>query len=194
MEYNRLTIDKNGFLLVDNECVNNIFEKIHGSNNLFEWLVSSVCLENKGELLYVKELIEKKISCNFPLLVCGDDLDFSCTKVVVKAEYSEDMVIWSKFGIVKKDDNFWENYKNSGIIKVENWSDEDWEKYGSIAYDLLYDENFWAEWCSANWNEEVYRRTWGYRHKYFNDDSNIDWICELDFRFELNNYQSCFID
>lgn len=194
MEYNKLTIDRSGFLSIDNECVNNIFERIYGSNNFFEWLVSSVCTANSGELLYVKELVEKQISCNFPLLICGDDLDFSCKKVVVKVEYSENMVIWSKFGIVKKDDNFWENYINSGIIKVESWSDEEWEKYGSIAYDLLYDENFFFEWCSANWNEEVYRRTWGYYHKYFNDDNNIDWIGELIFRFELNNYQSCFID
>lgn len=194
MDYNKLTINKYRYFFIDKECVNSIFEAIHGSNNFFEWLVSSVCIENEGELLYVKELVEKQISCNFPLLICGDDLDFSCTTVVVKVEYSENMVIWSKFGTVKKDDYYWENYKNSGIRKVENWSDEEWKKYSSIAYDLLYDEDFFVEWCSANWNEEVYRRTWEYHHKYFNDDNNIDWIGELDFRFELNNYQSCFID
>lgn len=194
MNYNKLSIDKNGFLLVDNECVNNTFEKLHGSNNFFEWLISSVCTENTGELLYVKELVEKKISCNFPLLICGDECDFSCTIVVVKVEYSENTVKWNKFGTVKKDVNFWENYRNSGIRKIENWTDNDWKKYDSIAYDLLYDENFFDEWCSENWNEEVYRRTWGYYHKYFNDDNNINWISDINFRFELNNYVSCFID
>ncbi|MDE5621037.1 MAG: hypothetical protein K2I80_11080, partial [Ruminococcus sp.] len=103
-----------------NKCVNNIFEKIHGSNNFFEWLISSICTENTGEFLYLKELVEKKISCNFPLLICGDDCDFSCTIVVVKVEYSENGVIWNKFRIVKKDEKFWENYQNSGIRKVEN--------------------------------------------------------------------------
>lgn len=192
MNYNKLTINQNGFLFVDNECVNNIFEKIHGSNNFFEWLVSSICSENNGELQYISELIEKKISCNFPLLICGDDLDFSCTIVVVKVEYSENTVIWKKFGTVKKDLNYWENYRNSGIREVENWSDDDWEKYGSIAYDLLCDENFFDEWCSENWGEEVYRRAWGYYHKHFNNDDNIDWISKINFEFKLNNYCSCF--
>lgn len=192
MNYNKLTINQNGFLFVDNECVNNIFEKIHGSNNFFEWLVSSICSENNGELQYISELIEKKISCNFPLLICGDDLDFSCTIVVVKVEYSENTVIWKKFGTVKKDLNYWENYRNSGIREVENWSDDDWEKYGSIAYDLLCDENFFDEWCSENWGEEVYRRAWGYYHKHFNNDDNIDWISKINFEFKLNNYRSCF--
>ena len=63
---NKLSIDENGFFFVDNECVNNIFEKIHGSNNFFEWLVSSLCVENAGELRYIRELVEKKNSCNFP--------------------------------------------------------------------------------------------------------------------------------
>ncbi len=194
MNYNKLSIDKNGFLLIDNECVNNIFEKIHGSNNFFEWLISSIYTENKGELLYVKELVEKKISGNFPLLICGDDCDFSCTIVVVKVEYSENVVIWNKLGTVKKDVNYYENYRNSGIRKIENWTDNDWKNYGSIAYDILYDENFFSEWCSVNWNEEVYRRTWGYYHKYFNDDNNINWISKINFNFELNNYVNCFKD
>lgn len=194
MNYNKLSIDKNGFIFIDNKCVNNIFEKIHGSNNFFEWLISSICTENTGEFLYLKELVEKKISCNFPLLICGDDCDFSCTIVVVKVEYSENAVIWNEFGIVKKDENFWENYQNSGIRKVENWTDNDWKNYGSIAYDILYDENFFAEWCSANWDKEVYRRVWGYCHKYFNDDNNINWISRINFKFELNNYINCFVN
>lgn len=192
MNYNKLSIDKNGFFLIDNECINNIFEKIHGSNNFFEWLVSSLYIENSGELCYIKELIERRISCNFPVLVCGDDLDFSCTIVVVKVEWTENQVIWTKFGTVKKDLNYWENYRNSGIRKVENWSDNDWEKYGSVAYDLLYDENFFDKWCSENWNEESYRRTWNYYHEYFNDDENIDWIGEVNFRFDAEEYQKVF--
>lgn len=193
MDYNKLTSNKYGFLFVDKKCINNFFEKIQGSNNFFEWLVSSVCTENTGELLYIKDLVERRISCNFPLLICGDDLDFSCTIVVVKVEYSEDAVIWTKFGMVKKEADYWENYRNSGIRKIEIWTDEEWEKYGSIAYDLLYDENFFTEWCSANWYEEVYRRSWGYHHEYFNNDNNIEWIGEVDFRFEINNYQNCFL-
>lgn len=190
MNYNKLSIDKNGFLFVDNECINNIFEKIHGSNNFFEWLVSSLNIENSGELRYVKELVENKISCNFPLLVCGDDLDFSCTIVVVKVEWTENQIIWTKFGTVKRDADFWEKYRDSGIRRVENWTESDWKKYE--AYDLIYDENFFDDWCSKNWNEEVYRRTWNYYHEYFNNDMNIEWLGEVDFRFEVSNYRNCF--
>lgn len=191
---NKLSIDENGFFFVDNDCVNNIFEKIHGSNNFFEWLVSSLCVENAnaGELRYIRELVEKKNSCNFPLLVCGDDLDFSCTIVVVEVKYSKNTVIWNKFGTVKRDVNYWENYRNSGIRKVEDCTDSDWKKYNSIAYELLYDENFFDEWCSANWNEEIYRRMWGYYHEYLNNDINIEWIGEVNFRFDVNNYRKCF--
>lgn len=192
MNYNKISIDENGFILIDNERLNTIFERFHGSNNFFEWLIASICAENSGELFYIKELVEKKISCNFPVLICGDDCDFSCTIVVVKAEWTENEVIWTKFGTVKRDSDFWENYRNSGIRRVENWSYDDWKNYGSIAYDLLYDENFFDEWCSENWIEEVYRRTWNYYHEYFNNDMNIGWIGEVDFRFEVNNYRDCF--
>ena len=192
MNYNKLTINQNGFLFVDNECINNIFEKIHGSNNFFEWLVGSLCIENFSELRYIKELVENKISCNFPLLVCGDDLDFGCIIIVVKIKWLGNRVIWSKFGTVKRDADFHENYENSGIRKVENWSDDDWKKYNSIAYDLIYDEKFFIEWCRKNCYEEVYRRTWEYYHKYFNDDKNIEWIGEVNFQFDIEEYRKVF--
>lgn len=182
------------YFLVDGKCINTIFDEIQGSNNFFEWLVSSLCVENIGELHYIEELIKRKISCNFPLLVCGDDLDFSCIVVVVKVEWLEDSVIWTKFGTVKKEIDFWKKFRSSGILRFEDWTDDDWKKYGSIAYDLMYDENFFDEWCSRNWYEEVYRRTWGYYHKYFNQDINIEWIGEVDFRFEIDNYQNIFLN
>lgn len=181
------------YFFVDGRCINTIFEEIQGSNNFFEWLVSSVCVGNAGELRYIKELVERKISCNFPLLVCGDDLDFSCTVVVVKTEWSGDKVIWTKFGTVKKDSDFWNKYRNSGILRFEDWTDDDWQKYSSIAYELVTDENFFDEWCSRNWNEEVYRRTWGYCHEYFNEDTNIEWIGEVNFCFDADNYCDCFL-
>ncbi|MDE6672765.1 MAG: hypothetical protein K2J36_06210 [Ruminococcus sp.] len=189
--YNKINLDNN-YIFIDNICLNSIFEEIQGSNNFFEWLVSSLRVENKGELHYIMELVERKVSCNFPLLVCGDDLDFNCTIVVVKVEWSGDKVIWTKFGTVKREADYWNKYRNSGILRFEDWTDDDWQKYGSIAYELITDENFFDEWCSENWNEEVYRRTWGYYHRYFNDDKNIDWIGEVNFRFEVGNYLKTF--
>ncbi|MDE6501899.1 MAG: hypothetical protein K2L10_07420 [Ruminococcus sp.] len=190
---NELKIDSNYFF-VDDKCINTIFEEIQGSNNFFEWLVSSLCVENKGELHYITELVERKVSCNFPLLVCGDDLDFQCTIVVVKVEWSEDKVIWTKFGTVKREADYWNKYINSGILRFEDWTEDDWQKYGSIAYELITDEKFFYEWCSENWNEEVYRRMWGYYHNYLNHDINIEWIGEVNFQFDGNKYQKCFLN
>ncbi|MCM1315403.1 MAG: hypothetical protein NC205_01805 [Prevotella sp.] len=189
--YNKISLDK-GYILIDNICLNHIFEKIQGSNNFFEWLVPSVFVENSAERRYIYELIKRKISCNFPILVCDCDLDFSCKVVVVKTVWTENAIIWTKFGTVKKDVNYLENYNKSGILRVEDWTESDWNKYGSIAYDLIYDENFYNNWCYNNWCEESYRRTWGYYHKYFNDDKNIDWIGEVSFRFNVDKYQKIF--
>nr|MDE6833405.1 hypothetical protein [Ruminococcus sp.] len=188
---NKISLDNN-YIFIDNICLNSIFEEIQGSNNFFEWLVSSLCVENKGELHYIMELVERKVSCNFPLLVCGDDLDFNCIIVVVKVEWSGDKVIWTKFGTVKREADYCNKYRNSGILRFEDWTDDDWQKYGSIAYELITDENFFDEWCNNNWNEENYRRTWGYYHRYFNDDKNIDWIGEVNFRFDVENYLKTF--
>ncbi len=38
-------------------------------------LVLSLCNENQGEIRYIKELVSRKIDCNFPLLICNCDLD-----------------------------------------------------------------------------------------------------------------------
>lgn len=189
--YNKIDFDKN-YILVDNISLNSIFEKIHGSNNFFEWLVPSVFVENSAEKRYIHELVNGKISCNFPVLVCGDDLAFSCEVVVIKTEWTESSVIWTKFGTVKKDPDYYEKYVNSGIRKVENWAEADWEKYNSIAYDLIYDENFFNKWCSEHWHEECYRRTWNYYHGYFNDDKNIDRIGNVNFRFAVEDYLKIF--
>ncbi|MDE5835236.1 MAG: hypothetical protein K2H26_06920, partial [Ruminococcus sp.] len=59
---------------------------------------------------------------------------------------------------------------------------------------LITDEKFFDEWCSENWNEEVYRRMWGYYHNYLNRDINIKWIGKVDFQFDGNKYQKCFLN
>lgn len=189
--YNKIDFDNN-YIIIDNIYLNSVFEEIHGSNNFFEWLVPSVFVENSAQKRYIHELVNKKISCNFPVLVCGDDLDFSCEVVVIKTEWTENSVIWTKFGTVRKDPDFSEKYVNSGIRKIENWTESDWKKYNLIAYDLIYDENFFNEWRDNNYYEESYRRVLNYYHGYFNDDNNIDWIGEVNFRFAAEDYLKNF--
>ncbi len=201
MNYNRLT-EKDGDIFVDGIDIIRNFAHYDGKGIIYYGysygLVSSLYCENMSEIRYVRELVSRKIDCNFPLLICDCDLDFSCTVIVVKVKFYENCVKWEKIGVVagkeKRDSRtFFEKYRNSGIRRVEDWTEQDWEKYGDIAYDLLqYDEVFHG-WCSNNWQEELYRRCWGYYHRYFNNDENIDWVEEIDFKFELNEYQKFFL-
>lgn len=193
--YNKLT-EKDGNILVDGKELTIMLLEDDELDGYYYGLVSSLCNENQGEIQYIKELVSRKLDCNFPLLICDCDCDFSCTVAVVKVKFCDNGVEWKKIGIVNKGNSrtFFEDYRNSGIRRVEDWTDEDWEKYGDIAYDLLNDDYFFHDWCSKNWQEELYRRCWGYYHKYFNNDDSIDWTSELNFKFELNEYQKFFCE
>lgn len=200
MNYNKLT-EKNGYIFIDGMDINEKIIKYDDNGIKCEYygLVSSLCNENQGEVRYIKELVSKKIDCNFPLLICSCDCDFHCSVAVVKVKFCEDCIKWEKIGVMdgkeKRDSmTFYENYINSGIRLVEDWSEQDWQKYGDIAYDLIQDECFFYDWCGRNWQEELYRRCWGYYHKYFNNDENIDWVNELDFKFQPDEYQKFFAE
>ncbi len=197
--YNKLA-EKNGNIFVDDRDITEIL--IYDEDGLPDYeycfgLVSSLCNENQGEVRYIKELVSRKIDCNFPLLICDCDLDFSCTVVVVKVKFCGDCVKWEKIGVAAGKEKryskaFFEKYRNSGIRQVEYWTDDDWQKYGDIAYDLIKDDYFFDDWCAKNWQEELYRRCWGYYHKYFNNDDNVDWEKELDYKFQPDEYQEFF--
>lgn len=204
--YNKLTKKdryiKDEYIFVDDNNINEMITK--NNDNVFTryeyyGFVSSLCNENQGEVRYIRELVSREIDCNFPSLICECDLDFSCRVAVVKVKFCEYCVKWEKIGLMSGKEKekrnfriFFEKYRNSGIRRVEDWSDDDWQKYGDIAYDLLQDDYFFHDWCAKNWQEELYRRCWGYYHRYFNDDKNIDWVNELDFKFESNKYQEFF--
>ncbi len=186
--YNKLAL-KNGdkdFIFIDDECMTSVFD-------YFEWLYSTLSVENNAERRYMRELIENQVSCNFPIMSENSELHCSCDIAVVKVRYYADYVTWEKVGMMKKDWDYHESYRNSGIRRVEDWTDVDWEKYGDIAYDLLQDDYFFNDWCYKNWQEELYRRCWGYYHKYFNNDENIVWVSELDCKFEPDEYRKFFM-
>ncbi|MDE6787717.1 MAG: hypothetical protein K2J47_00130 [Ruminococcus sp.] len=194
--YNKLT-EKDRNILVDGKELTIMLLEDNEWDGYYYELVSSLCNENMGELRYIKELVSRKLDCNFPLLICDCDCDFNCTVAVAKVKFCDNCVKWEKIGIVTGTNRgnsrtFFENYRNSGIRRVEDWAEDDWQKYGDIAYDLIQDDYFFHDWCSKNWQEELYRRCWGYYHKYFNDDLNISWASELNFKFEVKEYQKFF--
>lgn len=179
-------------LFIDGKYLNTMLDEFIDSNNYFKFLVPSLKLDNVQQQRYVWDLIDNKASCNFPLLVCGDDLDFSCTISVVEIEFQNNIVTWHRLGRVIRDENFFDNWRNSGVRNIEEWSEDDWHKYGTIAYDLLHDDKFFDKWCSENWAEEDYRRTWGYYHQSFNNNSGIEWLAELNFTFNPEEYRCIF--
>lgn len=56
-------------------------------------------LEWKGDIRFVWKLIEMD-SVVLPLLLCPDDLDFSCIVIVAEVEKTKDYVYWNKIGYV----------------------------------------------------------------------------------------------
>lgn len=178
-------------LYVDNKSLQEIFIDMTEDIDFFEWLTTSINDLDPPDKRYIWHLIDNKINCNFPILLCGDDMDFTCTIVVVKVEYQQDYVIWKSFGSVDKSNYSYVDYYNSGIKDIDSWSAEDWEKYQDIVYDLLYDNYFFSDWTDKHCQEELYRRNCNYIHKYLNNDDNIHWFGNLNFKFDINQYFDC---
>ena len=144
-------------------------------------------LEWKGDIRFVWKLIEMD-SVVLPLLLCPDDLDFSCIVIVAEVEKTKDYVYWHKIGYVLHANEDFEEEKRNGILNLCAYSDEDWEKYGdNIA---LEDVNSyaWREWISKNWEEELYRRRMNYTLPYYQTEGNIYWIKEVGWVFDRFEY------
>jgi hypothetical protein len=137
---------------------------------------------------YIRLLIANKLDCNFPILLCDDDMDFTGDIVVVEVEYLQSCVLWKRFGIVNHSNYDNVKYAHSGIRDINTWTKDDWEKYQDIAYRLLYEEDFSQEWINTHWENELYRRNCNYLHKYINNSNNIQWLGELNFTFDTNQY------
>ena len=51
---------------------------------------------------YIWTLINEKMPCNLPILLCPDDMDFWCTVIVAKIKFENNTVIWGKIGVLRK--------------------------------------------------------------------------------------------
>ncbi len=93
------------------------------------WPAWSRNLDWEGDVRFVWKAIELDKTV-LPLLLCPDDADFICIVVAAEVEKTEDFVYWHKVGFVLHDREDFAREKKSGILKLEAYSDEDWEKYG----------------------------------------------------------------
>ncbi len=162
-------------------------------NDIYKGLFCSWALKgfSNGEDKYIWELTDNKISSNLPILLCPEDQDFFCIKVVAEVIYTENTVTWNRIGLVNIFDWDNEEWSNSGFKNQELWSEEDWENYGDTMGALFpSEESAWDEYIYNHFRKEEYRRrNWNYFHKKFNDEQYIEWSGCPTFTFDIKEYE-----
>ena len=179
---------------------------------LIEWLngneqllykpdVLEICWTNdydfEGDAKFMRYVLSQNAAIT-PILSCPDDFDFSCTVVVVDVVKQDDIVIWKRIGKINHSKEIFEEEKKHGILDLYSYTEEDWEKYGdNIALEKA-DSKAWYDWIDSNWTEELYRRRINYTYPKYQDEENIDWIAECNFKFSREAYdklvESCYQD
>ena len=144
-------------------------------------------LEWSGDVRFVWRLLCEDRTI-LPLYLCPDDLDFSCIVIVVEVEKTEDFVYWKRVGYVTHTGEDFQKEKESGILDVDVYTNEDWERFGdNIALENA-DSPEWYRWINENWNEELYRRRMNYTLPYYRDGGGVCWVQTVDYTFERNGY------
>lgn len=145
----------------------------------------------KAESRFIWELIETEETVHAPVLLCEDDLDLSCIVIVARIRKDREFVYWEKFGLMDHSQMDFEKEKQSGILCLEAYSDEDWALYGDdIALERVGSEK-WKRWISENWEEEQLRRLRNYIGPYMQKENHIIWIASPDFVFARAEYEAC---
>lgn len=156
----------------------------------FAWTTD---LDWKGDIEFVFNLL-KINSPILPILLCEDDLDFSCIVIVVEVERFADTVAWKRIGYVDHSNESFEEEKKNGILNTSSYSKEDWLKHGdSIALEKV-DSPKWQKWISDNWDDELFRRRMNYTLPYYKTEGNIVWVKDSDWQFDKNQYERCVSD
>lgn len=153
------------------------------------WPAWSKSLEWEGDVRFVWKAIELDKAV-LPLLLCPDDVDFTCIVVVAEVEKTEDFVYWSRVGFVLHDREDFAEEKKNGILNWEAYSDKDWERYGdNIAWEEV-NSPAWCQWISENWAEELYRRRMNYTLPFYQTEGNVFWMKETKWVFDRDEYEN----
>ena len=143
----------------------------------------------EGDARFMKYILEKD-SAITPILSCPDDFDFFCIIIVAEVAKYDKLVVWKRLGRVTHSGEDFEEEKRSGILYLESYTEEDWDRYGdNIALENI-DSYEWREWISKNWSEKLYRRRVNYTFPYYQDEKNIKWFAECNFEFDRREYDS----
>jgi hypothetical protein len=146
----------------------------------------------KEESEFIWELLNKQNkTLNIPILLCTDDLDLSCIVIVAKTSFDDKQVFWEKIGYISRKNYDLDKEIRSGILDIESWSDEDFEKYGGTLAWCDINDAEWKSWVSENWHEEKMRRLHNYTYKFYQNDENVDWFEAPRLEFLREDYTKC---
>lgn len=143
--------------------------------------------ENDGDARFMRFLMQKD-KLNLPILSCPEDMDFSCIVIVADIEKTENTVLWKRIGRINHSIENRQKQKEHGIVFVDSYSDEDWITYRDVAF-LKVDSYEWNEWISSNWSEELYRRHINYTFPCYQNEKNINWLFECNWKFDREKYE-----
>lgn len=152
-------------------------------------------VDYKGDTRFVRYCLSLE-HANVPILMCPDDMDFSCTVIVAEVIKTEKTVTWNRIGSVLRTNWKLEDEQRSGVLMVEKYSDEDWERFGdTFVYANVYSPEY-QKYVSENWNDELYRRRMNHTFPFYQEDKNIKWFSKCSFVFDRTKYEklveSCY--
>lgn len=146
-------------------------------------------LDNSGDVKFVWYLIDLDDAV-LPVYLCPDDLDFSCTVVVVEVKKTDNSVYWKRAGYATQPDYDFQTEKKCGILFTEAYTEEDWEKYGDNIALAECGSDEWKKWIAENWEEELFRRRKNYTYRNYQKDGSILWFADLNFEFDRAEYDA----
>lgn len=133
---------------------------------------------------------------NVPILSCPDDFDFSCTVIVAEVEKTEDRVLWKRIGCI--DHSAWnlEDERKSGVLFIEKYTDDDWNKYGNTFVFENTESKVFKDYESEHWDDELYKRRINHTFPYYQKEENVRWFSKSYFEFPREEYEkvidSCY--
>ena len=148
-------------------------------------------LEFFSDNLFIWELINSNEDIlNIPILVCEEDCNFDCIVIMIKLKKTKDYIYWLNIGVLDNSNYSFIDEALSGILNLESYTDEDWEKYGDNIALCEYDTKEYWDWVSQNWNEESLRRRRNYIKPYMQNENNIKWLKDINWKFDTFNYNN----
>lgn len=134
-------------------------------------------------------MIDSQEELNVPILVCEDDCDLSCIVIVAHIRKVKNAVYWERIGVLNNSNIVSQEYNQSGILCLEAYTDEDWEKYGSNLALEEYGSSAYWKWVNENCYEEHIRRLRNYLKPFMQNEKNIEWLCNTSWEFEREEYE-----